>query len=288
MNPVSSVESDGPARGAARPFDVPAVGLTAQAVEHWLLAHPDFFVERPQALESLVLHDPRGMNTVSLIERQVAQLRERHRVMERRLEELLEIGSHNHSVDRRLWELATRLLATGDLRKVPSLLIEALKKSFAVPLVALTVWAVDSSRMLIDSSTTDASEPDGVSRPGPARRSRRVASSGQRLGKVANEALVRLAQASNPYCGPFSLEPAHRSPGDLAAAVRQLPGMGREVASVAVVALQCGGGGRGLLILGSPDLERFQVGMGTEFLQLLGSMAGAALGRLVDHEPSQG
>ena len=36
----------------------------------------------------------------------------------------------------------------------------------------------------------------------------------------------------------------------------------------------------GLLVLASPDAQRYQAGMGTDFLERIGELAGAALSRL--------
>jgi uncharacterized protein YigA (DUF484 family) len=41
----------------------------------------------------------------------------------------------------------------------------------------------------------------------------------------------------------------------------------------------------GLLVLGSGDAQRFQSGMGTEFLERIAEIASAALGRLVATVP---
>ena len=53
------------------------------------------------------------------------------------------------------------------------------------------------------------------------------------------------------------------------------------VASVALIPLQSGTGSFGLLALGSPDPTRYAAEMGTEFLQRIGDIAGAALSRLL-------
>ena len=52
--------------------------------------------------------------------------------------------------------------------------------------------------------------------------------------------------------------------------------------SLALVALRAGpdAPASGLLVLASPDAQRFHSGMGTEFLDRLGELAGAALSRL--------
>ncbi len=53
--------------------------------------------------------------------------------------------------------------------------------------------------------------------------------------------------------------------------------------SLALVPLRSGPGqdAFGMLVLASPDAERFQSDMGTEFLAQIGDLAGAALTRLL-------
>ena len=64
-------------------------------------------------------------------------------------------------------------------------------------------------------------------------------------------------------------------------ATRWLP-QAAQVQSLALIALRANEDApvSGLLVLASPDAQRFHSGMGTEFLERLGELAGAALSRL--------
>jgi uncharacterized protein YigA (DUF484 family) len=72
-----------------------------------------------------------------------------------------------------------------------------------------------------------------------------------------------------PYCGPLKDQEA-------------ASWLGTEPASLAILPLHplTGGGPLGLLVLGSQDADRFKPDMGTTFLELIASLAGAALSRL--------
>jgi hypothetical protein len=76
-------------------------------------------------------------------------------------------------------------------------------------------------------------------------------------------------ELAKPYCGPRSEQPA----GAL---------LQSHIASMAVVPLHLPGSRNtvGVLVLGSPDTERFTTDMDTVFLETLGRLAGAALSRL--------
>jgi uncharacterized protein YigA (DUF484 family) len=95
----------------------------------------------------------------------------------------------------------------------------------------------------------------------------RLWTEGSRSGDEPSRLLADGMQA--PYCGPQAgFEPVAWLGAD-AAAVR----------SVALVALRRPGQERsfGLLVLGSPDVSRFELGMGTHLLARVGQMLSAAL-----------
>jgi uncharacterized protein YigA (DUF484 family) len=77
-----------------------------------------------------------------------------------------------------------------------------------------------------------------------------------------------------PYCGPLKDQEAARW-------------LASEPASLAILPLRTLSGNApvGLLVLGSDDAQRFTPDMGTAFLSLIASLAGAALGRLARTAP---
>ena len=88
------------------------------------------------------------------------------------------------------------------------------------------------------------------------------------------ELLAYARTLSKPYCGPLQGQPP-------AAWLDEPP------ASLAIVPLSAGEGAEpfGLLVIASDDAARFTADMGTTFLETLGRLASAALGRLA-HAPA--
>lgn len=86
---------------------------------------------------------------------------------------------------------------------------------------------------------------------------------------VTPEIRRHAAELARPYCGPLK---GQEAAGWLAS----------EPASLAILPLRTLGGKDpiGLLVLGSDDAGRFTADMGTAFLELIASLAGAALSRL--------
>ncbi|MFA7439050.1 DUF484 family protein [Castellaniella sp.] len=91
---------------------------------------------------------------------------------------------------------------------------------------------------------------------------------------VAQETRRYAASLNKPYCGPVQAQ-------DAAAWLENAP------ASLALLPLRTLQAQQpiGLLVLGSSDEQRFTTDMGTEFLEQIALLAGAALSRLAHDEP---
>lgn len=101
--------------------------LDADAVESWLRAHPDFFRSRAELLASLELSHTGGAGTVSLVERQVAILRDKDASHRDRLETLLRFAEANHAIYLRTQRLVVGVLDAEDASE----LFHNLERSFA-------------------------------------------------------------------------------------------------------------------------------------------------------------
>ena len=86
----------------------------ADQVAAYLLLNPDFFESHPQVFEALDVPHPTG-GAVSLVERQVAVLRERNRALTARLDAVIEAAHRHDDQYRKLFELATALAACRDI-----------------------------------------------------------------------------------------------------------------------------------------------------------------------------
>jgi len=207
----------------------------------YLEANPDFFERHPQALQKLRLADVRGGGaTVSLIERQVEMLREKLAKTERRLGELTDNARANDALVQKIHRLTQKLLTATDRAAVVNAVESSLREDFG---------AATSVLVLFDA--------------------RDVAES--RFVRVVprDDAQVRsfdsLLAAGKPRCG--QVRDTQRD---------FLFGNGTiEIGSVALVPLA----GHGLLACGSPDAQRFNPSMSTDFLSRIGELITSALAR---------
>ena len=217
--------------------------LSAEQVAQYLCDNPSFFEAHADMLASITVPHPHGGRAVSLVERQVDILRDKNKSLEMRLAELLRLGRENDAINDKLQRWTRELLRARSLQDVPALVTEGMLEEFAVPHVAMRLWRVDPSL-------------GGLACAQP----------------VEPEVIALADSVKQPYCGPNA---------DFKAAT-WLPGGGSETRSIALLPLRVGAAPEsfGLLVLGSPDPGRFQVGMGTAFLERIAEVASAALSRL--------
>src|SRR5690606_28824402 len=86
-----------------------ALPVTEEQVIVYLRNHPDFFQQHSHLLSELHLRHESG-GAVSLVERQVAILRERNMVMRRRMNELMQTAKYNDELFAKTRTLTLELL----------------------------------------------------------------------------------------------------------------------------------------------------------------------------------
>ncbi|WP_018871593.1 DUF484 family protein [Thioalkalivibrio sp. ALJ16] len=110
--------------------------ISAADVETYLRDHPDFFQDHLPLLDILRLPHPSG-GAVSLLERQVSLLREKHRAMEQHMAELVERARDNERMGQHLHELAKTLMRAENLDAVLALTQDALRNELNAERVSI-------------------------------------------------------------------------------------------------------------------------------------------------------
>ena len=215
-----------------------------QVVEH-LTAHPEFFERHPTVLARLNLPHQRGSAAISLVERQMLVLRERHASLEQKLHQLIENGRTNDTIAERMHRLTRRLLRAGDATSVLAALETSLREDFG------------ASRWV--TLLTDPAWAGLAGRP------------------VTN---VRVVPRGSPEPKVFEsfFESARPRSGQVREVQREFlfGAEGRQLGSAAMIPL----GERaslGLLAIASHDTERFVPTMSTDFLVRIGELVTEAL-----------
>jgi uncharacterized protein len=216
--------------------------ITEDDIANFLANTPDFFERHAELLAAVQLSSGHGTRAVSLQERQAGLLREKIKGLETRVVEMIRHGQDNVAIADKLQRWTRKLLQTAHARELPGAIVDGITGEFQIPQAAIKIWGVNGI-------FSDESFVTGVSA----------------------DAQSFACSLSAPYCGINSGFEA----------VGWLPDAA-QAQSIALIPLRTAAGAQvsGLLVLASPDAERFQSGMGTDFLERLGELAGAALSRL--------
>jgi uncharacterized protein YigA (DUF484 family) len=216
--------------------------ITEDDIANFLANTPDFFERHAELLATVQLSSGHGTRAVSLQERQAGMLRDKIRGLESRVVEMIRHGQENGAIADKMQTWVLSLLMTPAAGDLPDAIAQALQTQFLIPQVAIKVW--------------DVAAPF---------------SEGDFAAGVSDDVRSFAASLLTPFCGlNAGQEAANWLPEPVAAK------------SVALIALRSGAAPQafGLLVLASPDAERFTSGMGTDFLQRIGELASAALSRL--------
>jgi len=220
--------------------------VTEQAVKDYLEANPDFFEHHPALLSQLELPHGTG-GTISLVERQVATLRQKELKLQRQLKELIEVARHNDVLVSKIHELTLQLMASANLQSCVTAVEEAMRSGFGA----------DHSILVLFSDPTMFDDIEGG-------RFFRVIDRGDKaLGPFDT-----FLNGKGPRCGQVRDSQKDFLFQDDAA----------EVGSAALVPL-----GKkaalGFLAVGSADADRFHPGMSIDYLARVGDLIAGALKR---------
>ncbi len=216
--------------------------ITEDDIANFLANTPDFFERHAELLATVQLSSGHGNRAVSLQERQAGMLRDKIKALESRVVEMIRYGQENVGIADKLQRCTLNLLLTAHARDLPDTIVHEIQTQFSIPQAAIKVWHVNGI-------FSDENFSTGVS----------------------EDTQAFASSLTAPYCGVNSGFEA----------VSWLPDPAQAL-SVALIPLRPGKSPQafGMLVLASPDPERFQSGMGTDFLERIGELAGAALSRL--------
>jgi len=115
--------------------------MKSEDVASYLAQHPEFFEEYADVLAGIMIPHPHGGRAIPISERQVLTLREKSRRLESKLGELIRFGEQNDAIGDKLHRLTLALIAARGPDSVLHTLAFNLGEDFAVPHVAIRVWA---------------------------------------------------------------------------------------------------------------------------------------------------
>jgi uncharacterized protein YigA (DUF484 family) len=206
-----------------------------------LRKNPDILQRYPELLSMLEISHQSGAAT-SLIERQVAVLRQQNQAQENRLCELMDVARDNERLAKSRQSMAINLLAAHDLDDVISLVLDVLTNELAADYAVIKLFSENkesieqSSGLFVDASDESL------------------------------KAFKTMLEQKNTVCGKSTEEQK-----------KYLFEENTEnIKSVAIIPLVAGAN-LGLIGLGANNVERFELSMGTDFLSQIGDLISASL-----------
>lgn len=147
--------------------------MDANDVAQFLKTHPQFFDQYPQLLETIYVPHPHGGRAIPLTERQIVTLREKVKLLEGKLGELIRFGEDNDAIGEKVHRLSLALLGAKDFAGTVHALYFHLREDFSVPHVALRVWGRSLPDGTLEGSPVepelrDKAETMGAPQCGPA------------------------------------------------------------------------------------------------------------------------
>ncbi|MHB8667570.1 MAG: DUF484 family protein [Burkholderiales bacterium] len=217
--------------------------MKAEDVIRYLRDNPAFFEDQAEVLAQIYIPHPHGGRAIPIAERQILTLREKSKMLEGKLAELIQFGEENDAIGEKMHRLCIALFSARDLQAMLQALYYNLREDFAVPHAALRVWRADAGA---------------------------AAGGGPEFAPVSEELRGYAASLEYPVCGTEANADVRSCFGEAAAQLRSFACMplrdtGKECA--------------GMLALASEDAARFYPEMGTLYLKRLGELLSAALGR---------
>ncbi|MEI6719387.1 MAG: DUF484 family protein [Betaproteobacteria bacterium] len=122
--------------------------MNSDEAEQYLKDHPDQFARllaellerQPGLLDSMQVPHPYGGRAIPLSERQTLGLREKVKLLEGKLAELIQFGEENDAISEKVHRVSSALLGAKNFAAVVHALYFHLREDFSVPHVALRLW----------------------------------------------------------------------------------------------------------------------------------------------------
>lgn len=203
--------------------------ITAEQVVTYLQEHPDFFVDQDELLAQIHIPHIRG-SAISLVEHQVAVLRERNTGADNRFTHLMDVARDNDRLFDKVRRLILEMLDAQTLDELVGVVDDSLRHSFKIPFVGLTLFS--DQQISVGRSTTF---------------------------KLAQQQISGLLVGGKAFCGVLRAKELGFLFGQEQA---------EQIKSVAVVVLEHQGV-HGVLAVGSDDQQRYSNSLDTLFLTYL-------------------
>lgn len=221
--------------------------MTEEEVVQYLQTSPEFFDRNPALLEELTVPHPLHGGAISLLERQILQLRTSVSDYRGEFERLVAIARENEAIMTKSRRLVLKCLSCESLDDFAGVVEEVMREDFAVNYMSMVLFTEQELDTSIRTASWEAAEP------------------------ILKEMLAQ----SGCYCGVLSVAESEflfQSQSDSVMSSAIMPLVSREGGQVVY---------HGVLALGSSRLNHFDKEKGLLFLDFLSDLLSALLLRLL-------
>jgi len=212
--------------------------ISADDVKNYLRNNKNFFEENANLLTEIYLPSPHGSGAISLAERQQLAQRDKIRVQEVMLAQLIEFGEQNDVTSHKVHSFSVKLLENKNLSRLQPLIAENMKQVFDVTESQVRIWLKPNDEAIaqdaVFSPVSDAFSDWLVALDAPSCGAKPESAEGL-LGENLQS---------------FAFIPLYKD-GDIKHAI-------------------------GVLMLGSEDQKRFKADMGLMYLKRIGDLVSAS------------
>jgi len=213
--------------------------ISSEQVKDYLRSHPGFFEQHATLLTEITLPSPHGSGVISLAERQQLAQRDKIRVLEAMMDQMIRHAEENDATSTKIHKFSLNLLNQQSFSALQQLIAETLQSDFAVTQSLIRIWIKPSNSAIAG---------DAIFAP---------------VNEEFSDWVIALDQ---PHCGAkpqiandlldsnlqsFAFIPLYKNAADQHAF--------------------------GVLILGAEDQQRFKADMGTHYIEHIGELVAAAL-----------
>ena len=213
--------------------------ISAEQVTSYLRSHPNFFEQFANLLTEITLPSPHGSGVISLSERQQLAQRDKIRVLESLMDQMIVNAEDNEATSLRVHQFCLKLLEQQSFSALKLLISESLRTDFNVTQSLIRIWVKPSNSAIANDAIFT------------------------HVGDEFNDWVISLQQ---PHCGSKPQVAADLLDSSL-----------QSFAFIPLYKNAADQHAFGVLILGAEDQQRFKADMGTLYLERIGELIAAAL-----------
>lgn len=122
--------------------------MKSNDVADYLKNNPKFFEEHAEMMSEMTIPHPYGGRTISLSERQLLTLREKNKLLEKQLHEMVVFAQYNDVLQQKVHQFSCSLYAannfldTDSAEEMANIITRNLQEIFAVPHAVLHLWKI--------------------------------------------------------------------------------------------------------------------------------------------------